>query len=307
MEADAVEGDGEGLPVGGGLGVLGRQRFQDRHRPSVGRLGLLWSAQLVLDVPGARRPTRPRAGRPDPGSGGGRSPRRTSGPSGGYPAGIRPSPAVRPARRPLPCTSPRRPAARGGNCPRRGRRGSALARRSAGTDGPRRPRRRPRRRGVWPPSPSARRRPVGGGTIARADAPARSGGPGSAGARGTVPGRRRAPPPIWYRPDGSLRRHFRQIVSRSRGKRGTSRLGGTGSALRTCSRVSNSVAALERRPARQQLVEDGSQGVDVDRRARMLRLAPGLLGRHVAGRAEDLLGSRQARVGVHAPWRGRSR
>ena len=54
--------------------------------------------------------------------------------------------------------------------------------------------------------------------------------------------------------------------------------------------------ALERRAAGQQLVEDRAQGVDVRGRADRLALAPGLLGRHVVGRPEDLTGLRLARL-----------
>ena len=51
----------------------------------------------------------------------------------------------------------------------------------------------------------------------------------------------------------------------------------------------------ERRPAGQQLVEQRPQAVDVAGRPQLLGLAGGLLGRHVAGRAEDGPGARLGR------------
>ena len=48
---------------------------------------------------------------------------------------------------------------------------------------------------------------------------------------------------VAYRRAGAFSRHFRQIVSRSRGRPGWSRDGGTGSMVLTCSRVSRAVAA----------------------------------------------------------------
>ncbi len=47
---------------------------------------------------------------------------------------------------------------------------------------------------------------------------------------------------------------------------------------------------FERRPAGEHLVEDRSQGIDVGRGAHVLGLPSGLLGRDVAGRAQDLSG-----------------
>ena len=65
--------------------------------------------------------------------------------------------------------------------------------------------------------------------------------------------------------------------------------------------------APERRAAGQQLVEDRPQGVDVGERPDLLGLALGLLGGHVAGRAHDRVGPRQAAVARPATWPGRSR
>ncbi len=53
------------------------------------------------------------------------------------------------------------------------------------------------------------------------------------------------------------------------------------------------VGGLEGRPAGQEVVEHGSQRVDVRRRADPLELCPRLLRRHVTGRAEDLAGGRE--------------
>ena len=65
--------------------------------------------------------------------------------------------------------------------------------------------------------------------------------------------------------------------------------------------------ALERRPAGQQLVEDGPQGIDVGRRAGSVARAAGLLRGHVAGRAHDGAAAASARTRLPAAWPGRSR
>ena len=62
----------------------------------------------------------------------------------------------------------------------------------------------------------------------------------------------------------------------------------------TCSSVSRTVAPRNGGPAGQQLVQDRAQGVDVGERPDLLGLALGLLGGHVAGRAQDRVGRRQA-------------
>ena len=56
----------------------------------------------------------------------------------------------------------------------------------------------------------------------------------------------------------------------------------------------------ERRTTDQEFVQDHAQRVDVGERADLLGLALGLLGGHVAGRAQDRLGRRQARFDVQA-------
>ena len=90
--------------------------------------------------------------------------------------------------------------------------------------GPQAPAKRPRRAGAaHSPAPAPRPRPAG---------------PGSAGRRETVSGHRAAPRPWHTRRPGSLRRHFRQIVSRSRGSPGRSDRRGTGSVSRTSRNVS---------------------------------------------------------------------
>ena len=66
----------------------------------------------------------------------------------------------------------------------------------------------------------------------------------------------------------------------------------------TCARVSIAVAARNGGEPVKQRVQDGSQGVDVGRRAGEVRPPLGLLRRHVAGRAEDRLGPGQVAVGV---------
>ena len=101
-----------------------------------------------------------------------------------------------------------------------------------------------------------------------------------------------------YRFAGSFCRHFSAIVSTSRGSarhqpRRRHRLG----RLDLLERLQHR-RPPERRAADQQLVQDRPQGVDVGERADLLGLALGLLGGHVAGRAQDRLGRRQARFDV---------
>ncbi len=55
---------------------------------------------------------------------------------------------------------------------------------------------------------------------------------------------------------------------------------------------------LERRPAGQQLVQDRAQRIHVRGRSDVPGVAPGLLGRHVAGRAQHRIGLRQPRLDV---------
>ena len=69
----------------------------------------------------------------------------------------------------------------------------------------------------------------------------------------------RRPPAEAYRRAGSLRRHFRQIVSRSRGRPGRSDRGATGSASSTRRKRLGVGLAAERRPAGQDLVEGRPQ------------------------------------------------
>ena len=138
-------------------------------------------------------------------------------------------------------------------------------------------------------------------------APADRPGHGSARRPGTAAGRRPAPRPRRSAAPGSFCRHFRQIVSRSRGSprlqpRRRHRLGRPDLLERLQHR-----RRPERRPAGQQLVEDRPQGVDVGRRADLPGLPRGLLGGHVAGRAQDRAGPRQARRRRRAAWPGRSR
>ena len=99
-----------------------------------------------------------------------------------------------------------------------------------------------------------------------------------------------------YRRAGSFSRHFRQIVSMSRGILGWSCEGGTGSLLRTMSSVSRTDAPPERRPTGEQLVKDRPERVLVGGRPDLVRLAEGLFGGHVARRAEDRAGTGLARV-----------
>ena len=110
-----------------------------------------------------------------------------------------------------------------------------------------------------------------------------------------------------YRFAGSFCRHFSAIVSASRGSarhqpRRRHRLG----RLDLLERLQDR-RPPERRAADQELVQDRPQGVDVGERADLLGLALGLLRGHVAGRAQDRLGRRQARLGVQDSWPGRSR
>ena len=78
---------------------------------------------------------------------------------------------------------------------------------------------------------------------------------------------------------------------------GSTARGRAGSCSSTCSSVSSGVAAAERRPAGEQLVQDRPQAVDVGRRRQPL-LAAGLLRGHVRRRADDRPGLRQAGVAL---------
>src|SRR5262245_11911674 len=62
----------------------------------------------------------------------------------------------------------------------------------------------------------------------------------------------------------------------------------------------NRVGCLERRPAGEQCIENCTERIDVRRWTNRFRLACCLLWWHVARRAEDLAGSREAAVGVDA-------
>ena len=64
-------------------------------------------------------------------------------------------------------------------------------------------------------------------------------------------------------------------------------------------RVSSGVAA-EGGLAREEFVEDGAQSVDVGGRSKQVLFPPGLLGSHVARRAEDLAGAGMAGVVIEA-------
>src|SRR5262249_11927720 len=55
---------------------------------------------------------------------------------------------------------------------------------------------------------------------------------------------------------------------------------------------------VERRAAREQLVQDGAQGVNVGSRTNLLRLPRRLFRRHVARRAEQRLTPARADVGI---------
>ena len=110
-----------------------------------------------------------------------------------------------------------------------------------------------------------------------------------------------------YRRPGSFSRHFRQIVSRSRGTDGIEpprrhRLLADHLDHRVHRR-----RRLERRPAGQQRVECRPQRVDIRRRADLAPIPPGLLGRHVAGRAHDLARAGQPAIRLRASWPARSR
>ena len=120
-------------------------------------------------------------------------------------------------------------------------------------------RRQPRVAAAPPPGPLRRPRPAA---------------PRSARPPGTAAGPRPARSAEAYRRAGSFCRHFRQIVSRSRGRPGHQprrrhRLG----RLDLLERLQHR-RPPERRPAGQQLVEDRPQGVDVGRRADASRDLP---------------------------------
>ena len=129
-------------------------------------------------------------------------------------------------------------------------------------------------------------RPATGGLRvhhARAARPCRRAGPGSARRPGSAAGRRPGLRPSGRRLCGSFSRHFRQIVSRSRGTSRLSSRGGTGSCVDApaCS-VSSERRGLRTAAGPSALVEDRPQRVDVGRRADVAAVARGLLGGHVA-------------------------
>ena len=66
----------------------------------------------------------------------------------------------------------------------------------------------------------------------------------------------------------------------------------------TWSTVSIGAGRLERRPAGDQRIQRRPQRVDVGRRTHLAALAPGLLGRHVAGRPHDLARAGQPAVAL---------
>ena len=119
--------------------------------------------------------------------------------------------------------------------------------------------------------------------------------PASARRAAIGPGPRPNPPPWRSAVAGSFCRHFRQIVSSSRGVFGCNCRGRTGSSDQHLHDRVQRGRPLERRPARQALVQDRPQRIDVRRRPDVRDLAAGLLRGHVARRAHDRAGRRQAR------------
>ena len=100
-----------------------------------------------------------------------------------------------------------------------------------------------------------------------------------------------------YRSAGRFRRHFRQIISRSRGTRGPAGTAGPApppAPVAACP----SPSGAERRAAGQQLVQDRPERVDVGRRADRGGVPGRLLRGHVARGAEDRPGVRPAGVRV---------
>ena len=104
---------------------------------------------------------------------------------------------------------------------------------------------------------------------------------------------------VAYRLRGSFSRHFRQMVSISRGRWRWRRPGGKTSCSAAWLRVDSGRRALERRAAGEHLVEDRAQGVDVGGGRDVGGRAAGLLGGHVARRAHDVAGAGQARLALH--------
>ena len=118
------------------------------------------------------------------------------------------------------------------------------------------------------------------GTSARSRRPGRPAGPDRLARRNRPRSSARASAEA-YGAAGSFRRHFRQIVSRSRGQPAGA-AGATGSPVRTWSSVSSGVAPRNGgRPVSTR--KDGPEGVDVGGRADPSRPAGGLLRGHVPG------------------------
>ena len=136
------------------------------------------------------------------------------------------------------------------------------------------------------PRPKRRRR-GGAGPISLRAPRGRLAGPGSARRPASAPGRRPAPRPRRSAARGSFSRHFRQIVSRSRSTRGIEPARRGRLLLQHLQQRVQRRLAAERRPAGQQLVEDRPQAVDVGGGGQRPFRAGGLLGGHVAGRADD--------------------
>ena len=117
----------------------------------------------------------------------------------------------------------------------------------------------------------------------------------------------RSAPAEAYRRAGSLRRHLRQIVSRSRGSPGRSVTGRDRLGFEHQSQGLRVGLAAKRRPTGQDLVEGRAQGVDVGRRDRPRRDGPRPARGPCNGACPAGLRSASRRQPPRRAWPGRSR
>ena len=123
-----------------------------------------------------------------------------------------------------------------------------------------------------------------------------SAGPGSAGRRGTARRSSASSEAVAYRRRGSFSQALQADRLEVAGRVTLDLAGRSGSWLETCSRVESGVVPLNGGRPVSISYRIAPSGVDVGRRRDLVRQAADLLGRHVAGRAQELADLRQAVV-----------